>query len=704
MPVLCILFQNILFFNQSINMRQITNFSTILMFVLCANTFLSAQGTFTSLATGNWNAAGSWTLSSGSDADGIPDSDDNVTITTHTITLDADAACNNITLQGTSGTRLAIVTYTVTVSGTLSGSTTSPSTSLITNTTGKLSFVGASRALFAASPNWGGNTQNWRCEVALNTGETGTSSTAVKMGDLIVTSGTFDAANDIRIDKGADNLGTIAVASGAKILARGWCGSRTGTASTFCASVTVDAGGELEMRGNNLNGNTITINGVLRRTTSTLALGSNPTGIGVSDFTFGSSSEVIYEAGTGSGTFQMGLEIDRNNSTTLITIPNKITVNVGSSNRLSVNNRSATCGTLDLQSGIIYTGTSGRLATSTFLGGNSTNFVCTCTTSGGASTSAIPLIILSVGATPTTYHVGPLPTAYNPAIITNNGTVDGISVRVQTTLTSPVGTTYVNREWNITESVPGGTIADIELQWIGAEEAVGFDRNACYISHYSTVWRQENLAASATGSNPYTRKLTGYTDGFSPFAVASSGALPIEIRSFSGKAMTNTNILQWETASEINVKSHNLERSVDNVSWTTVGTIGSKGSNASYELEDRAPLAKAYYRLRSVDFDGQEQLSKVIQLSRKDRSFGVTGVFPNPTSGDASVQFAATSESTVVLRITDLTGHVVLEQQFDATEGNNQQTVAMSRLQAGTYLVTVIADGQASEPTRVVKQ
>jgi Secretion system C-terminal sorting domain len=653
---------------------------------------------YTSAATGNWNVAANWSPA------GIPGAGDNVTVTTHTITLTQNETCNNITLNGTSGTRLAMVTYTLTATGTLSGSTSSPSITLISNTTGRLTFTGVSRALFAASPLWGGNTQTWRCEIALDAGATGTSSTAVKMGDLIVTSGTFDAGSDIRIDKGADNNGTISVAAGAKILARGWCGSRTGTASTFCASVTID--GELEMRGNNLNGNTVTINGILRRSSSTLALGSNPSGITASDFVYGSSGEIIYEAGTATGTFQMGLEVDRNNSATLTTTPNKVTVNVGSSNRLSVNNKSMTCGTLDLQSGIIYTGTSGRLAATTFTGGNSTNFVCTCTTSGLASTTAIPLTLLNVGSTEVVYHVGPLPTAYNPAKITNNGTVDNIGVRVQTTLTGPTGTTYVNREWNITEAVAGGTTADITLQWVLGEESTGFDRANSYISHNAGLSGWKNLSAptAAGGSDPYMQTIMGHTGGFSPFAVGSSGALPIQLLSFTGKAIEKSNVLNWQTSLEQNVSKIWIERSSNQQDWKQIGGVSPQGSHSIYQFVDLAPLAVGYYRLKVLDVDGSTQYSHSIVISRKGMGVVVAASYPNPVQHALMLQLDAAAETAILVQVFDVQGRMVVQQSAQLTEGSNTFPVDLSQLAAGNYALKITGQEVERQLIRVVKE
>ncbi|MFQ5570350.1 MAG: T9SS type A sorting domain-containing protein [Rhodothermales bacterium] len=73
----------------------------ILAVALATASVSFGQGTFeSSLVFGNWSDAGTWTLTGGSDGDGIPDSDDNVTIVSGDIvTLDANGACNNLTVQ-----------------------------------------------------------------------------------------------------------------------------------------------------------------------------------------------------------------------------------------------------------------------------------------------------------------------------------------------------------------------------------------------------------------------------------------------------------------------------------------------------------------------------------------------------------------------------------------------------------------------------
>ena len=196
--------------------------------------------------------------------------------------------------------------------------------------------------------------------------------------------------------------------------------------------------------------------------------------------------------------------------------------------------------------------------------------------------------------------------------------------------------------------------------------------------------------------------------GFSQFAIGGTGAaLPLELASFTGKTLASTNLLLWETLTEKNVQTHIVERSIDGIQWTEVGRKpGQLDSHAplKYELEDRTPPAKAYYRLRSVDVDGQENLSGSIVLTRKSDHFGITAAFPSPTTDQVTVQFASLTEERITVRVTDFTGRLVLEQPFDAQNGINEAQVQLGSLQAGVYLVSVSNSTAAAAPVRIVKE
>src|SRR5436190_12930818 len=104
----------------------------IILFVILTYIFAGltafSQATYRSKTSGNWSQSGTWLLLAGSDSDldGIPDANDTVIVRcADVVTLTADAACINLTIQNLGSpivpTPLAIENYTLQISGTLNG-------------------------------------------------------------------------------------------------------------------------------------------------------------------------------------------------------------------------------------------------------------------------------------------------------------------------------------------------------------------------------------------------------------------------------------------------------------------------------------------------------------------------------------------------------------------------------------------------------
>jgi hypothetical protein len=201
----------------------------------------------------------------------------------------------------------------------------------------------------------------------------------------------------------------------------------------------------------------------------------------------------------------------------------------------------------------------------------------------------------------------------------------------------------------------------------------------------------------------------GWNGGTGSFTISLSGTvLPLELKSFSGRNERTYNLLEWVTLTERNVATHIVERSANgSTDWQELGRVASKGdsqSEAAYQFEDRNPLSQAYYRLRSVDFDGQENRSNIVRLERKGEGYGISTLFPSPTTADLTVQFNTNEEQSLRLRVTDVAGRLVLEQQLDAAKGFNSSSLNVAALQAGVYFVSLDNGTALSEPMRFVKQ
>ena len=216
-----------------------------------------------------------------------------------------------------------------------------------------------------------------------------------------------------------------------------------------------------------------------------------------------------------------------------------------------------------------------------------------------------------------------------------------------------------------------------------------------------------NVTGAASGTG-FVIKRTGISTGFSRFAAGGSAvALPIELKSIYGKINATSNIIYWETGSEANVNSFQIERSIDGTNnWVSLSSIAPQNAanGAKYNFEDRAPIPVAYYRLHSIDNDGYEQMSNIITLVRESHQFGIATAFPIPTSDDVNIQYESLEEADITLRITDLTGHLVAEQLCQASKGINTCVASLAGLNAGVYLITINNGTTASAPVRVVKQ
>ena len=81
--------------------------------------------------------------------------------------------------------------------------------------------------------------------------------------------------------------------------------------------------------------------------------------------------------------------------------------------------------------------------------------------------------------------------------------------------------------------------------------------------------------------------------------------------------------LNWITVDEQNVDHFTVERSENGNNFYSIVQLPARnsGSKEIYSTSDNLPVNHiAYYRLRSVDIDGKEKLSKVIMITAIDKN------------------------------------------------------------------------------------
>ena len=184
---------------------------------------------------------------------------------------------------------------------------------------------------------------------------------------------------------------------------------------------------------------------------------------------------------------------------------------------------------------------------------------------------------------------------------------------------------------------------------------------------------------------------------------AGSGILPIILSNFNASLSNNVVNLTWSTSVELNFSHFVIERSGDQTTWASIGTV--QGHNAiagaNYSFTDNSPLhGNNYYRLRAVDLDGKSALSDI----RFVKGSIITGLKfgPNPAVDNLGLTFGSDITSNVVVRLLNQNGQVVKEKQFSNVAGSTV-LLPVSGYPSGIYTLNVkTTDGSQSSYNIVV--
>jgi hypothetical protein len=306
--------------------------------------------------------------------------------------------------------------------------------------------------------------------------------------------------------------------------------------------------------------------------------------------------------------------------------------------------------------------------------------------------------------------------AYNPVTITNNtGSADVFSVRVADqvlmsgTTGSEVSSRRVNRTWHISKTNPtasAGSGVDFQFEWSSSEETATM--SSINLNHHDgTIWV---LASSyggselVSGSTTKTLTFSGYKGGFSPFAIGEiSAALPVDWLTFTGRYGQQSVILQWSTASEQMSSHFDVERSMNGISFFSIGKIIAAGNSAvvrRYQFRDDKPLAGlAYYRLKQVDLNGQFNYSSIINVSSRLDTKASIG--PNPMLTNLSIVIPAEWKSSYQWTIHDIRG-VQIDQGNGLRAGI--RLLSVEHLHSGLYRFSLRDNERIIQQCWIMKQ
>ncbi len=213
--------------------------------------------------------------------------------------------------------------------------------------------------------------------------------------------------------------------------------------------------------------------------------------------------------------------------------------------------------------------------------------------------------------------------------------------------------------------------------------------------------------ARITGENAFGDQFVD--DGTASIALGSP--TPVKMSSFTVKKESNDAVLRWTTVSETKNDHFDIERSVDGINFTKMGTVAGNGTTVltkNYIYPDAlANVASKilYYRLRIVDMDGKSTFSTVVAL-RLDGSIAVSSltVYPNPFTSNIKLQLRSAKEENSTIRFINARGQEVLKRNVTLMPGDNIVVVGDLQTVAPGLYIMELRTGNDVITQRIIKQ
>lgn len=215
-----------------------------------------------------------------------------------------------------------------------------------------------------------------------------------------------------------------------------------------------------------------------------------------------------------------------------------------------------------------------------------------------------------------------------------------------------------------------------------------------FSSYFGTMFFNAQIPPPYNGLLGKLDEFSIYNRALSNAEIASlsSFLLPLKLGDFSAVKKSTGTVLYWQTLSETNTKSFQIERSTDGSNFTSIGEVKATGNSSqpvNYQFTDAAPQNNTvFYRLRMEDLDGTATLSRIVTVHH-NRYAGQLKVYPNPVIDQVQFQWQGQEGKQVQVEILDLAGRIRLSRNLLLHDGTQTFSLPATALESGLYTLRV---------------
>ncbi len=181
--------------------------------------------------------------------------------------------------------------------------------------------------------------------------------------------------------------------------------------------------------------------------------------------------------------------------------------------------------------------------------------------------------------------------------------------------------------------------------------------------------------------------------------------VPVELTSFTANQKGNSILLNWTTATEVNNYGFEIQRSVGQKSFLSLGFVEGHGNSNSIKnysyIDNSAEGGNLKYRLKQIDTDGSFEYSDEVDVTfNKAYKYSMEQNHPNPFNPTTELNYTIPNYSKVTVEIYNTLGQRVAK-LINANQNIGKHSVIWNAtdFSSGTYFARFTATSLKNNET-----
>lgn len=250
-------------------------------------------------------------------------------------------------------------------------------------------------------------------------------------------------------------------------------------------------------------------------------------------------------------------------------------------------------------------------------------------------------------------------TLMGDASIFGSNNLGALSLTGGQTYTFESGVTQFMTDF-ITNGTPGSPV-EIIASTFGIQSVFSMPSGGDDICARNVFLRDNNAIGGATWNAPassFNGNVTGWVQ-----VECTNTTLNLDLTNFTATAHQTYNKVNWTIAQPSITGLFEVQRSAEGINWEALELIAVNEGQTAYSLNDYNLQAQTYYRLKHIDAAGNEDLSSIIEIKRKEASSAIS-LYPNPADATLRIRLNdAFNKGAMQLIITNHLGQVIRVRQ-----------------------------------------